>query len=114
MVQLKAGVRQGAVLSPYLFAIFVDDLLIKLQHSKLGCHVSRNCLNAIMYADELLLMSISVNDLQLMVNLCIEEFENLDMLINVKKSVCMRIGHRHVAIVNNIVRQNQSMDWKCE
>ena len=114
MVQLKAGVRQGGVLSPYLFAIFVDDLLIKLQHSSLGCHISRNCLNAIMYADDLLLMSISVNDLQLMVDLCIEEFENLDMLINVKKSVCMRIGHRHTAIVSNIVIQNQSMDWKCE
>ena len=83
----KAGVRQGGVLSPYLFAIFVDDLLIKLQHSSLGCHISRNRLNAIMYADDLLLMSICMNDLQLMVDLCIEEFENLDMLINVTKSM---------------------------
>ena len=59
-------------------------------------------------------MSISVTELQLMVNLCITEFENLDMLINVNKSVCMRVGHRHKAHVNNIVIQNQSMDWKCE
>ena len=58
MLRMKDDVRQGGVLSPYLFAVFVDDLLIKLQHSSLGCHISGNSLNAIMYDDDLLLMSI--------------------------------------------------------
>ena len=35
-VQLTAGVRQGGVLSPYLFAMYVDDVLIKLRRSSLG------------------------------------------------------------------------------
>ena len=44
----------------------------------------RICLDAAMFADDLLLMTISVCDLQRMVNLFIEEFENMDMLFSVE------------------------------
>ena len=102
------------MLSPYLFAIFVDDLLIKIRNSKLGCNISGICLNAVMYADDLLLMSISVSDLQKLVDLCIKEFDEIGMLINIKKSVCIRIGQRHNSSVGCIDIQSQSMDWKSE
>ena len=85
------------------FAVFVADLLLKLKNCSLGCHIKGICLNAAMFADDLLLMTISLCDLQRMVNLCLEEFVNMDMLINVKKSVCVRIGERHKAEVANIV-----------
>ena len=32
------GVKQGAVLSPLLFAVYLDDLLKKLRNVGLGCH----------------------------------------------------------------------------
>ena len=67
-----------------------------------------------MFADDLLLMAISVCDLQCMVNLCLDDFENMDMKINVNKSVCIRIGERHKADVANIVIKTQVMEWKCE
>jgi hypothetical protein len=113
-VKLTAGVRQGGVLSPLLFVVFVDDLLIELRDSTLGCHIKGICLNAAMYADDLLLMSISVCQLQRMVDLCLDEFNKIDMLINVKKSICIRIGDRHKADVGNIVINAERMDWKCE
>ena len=103
MVKLTAGVRQGGALSLLLFAVFVDDLLIKLRDSTLGCHIKGICLNAVMYADDLLLMSISVCQLQRMVDLCLDEFNKIDMLLNVKKSICIGIGDNHKADVGNIV-----------
>jgi len=37
---VKCGVRQGGVLSPYLFSIYVDDLIKELRHSGHDIHVN--------------------------------------------------------------------------
>jgi len=42
-IRLTAGVRQGSVLVPSLFALYVDDLLLKLNKSGLGCHIKNFC-----------------------------------------------------------------------
>ena len=34
---MTCGVCQGGVLSPFLFAIYVDDVIINLHDQKLGC-----------------------------------------------------------------------------
>ena len=53
-VQLSHGVRQGGVLSPILFALYVDEMLCKLNNSNLGCKFEGFPLAAIMYADDLI------------------------------------------------------------
>ena len=73
-VPLLSGVKQGGVLSPILFTLFVDSLLEILEQSNLGCYVNYNCYNSYMYADDLILLSISVTDLQLMFNICGDVF----------------------------------------
>ena len=35
---LSNGVRQGSVLSPFLFAVYLDGLLVELSKSGVGCH----------------------------------------------------------------------------
>ena len=45
-----------------------------------------------MYADDLLLMSASVSDLQLMLDICGVEGRNLGIEFNSKRSLCMDIG----------------------
>ena len=36
---LRCVVRQGGVMSPILFALYVNDIIMKLENSKLGCYV---------------------------------------------------------------------------
>ena len=36
---LNNGVKQGAVLSAPLFALYINDLLVQLNTSKKGCHI---------------------------------------------------------------------------
>jgi hypothetical protein len=67
-----------------------------------------------MYADDLLLLAISIGDLQRMVDICIQEFNDIDMTINVKKTVCMRIGQRHNADACQIIINGEMLDWKKE
>ena len=66
---VTSGVRQSGILSPLLFAVCVDDLLIKLENSNIGCFISSLCCNSFMYADDLILISVTVQDLQSLVNI---------------------------------------------
>jgi len=56
VVQLQCGVRQGGVLSPTLFAVYVNDIILALSKSGHGCYFDNMFIGCIMYADDLLLL----------------------------------------------------------
>jgi len=47
------GVRQGGVLNPYLFAVYLDDLSIELNNIKAGCYIDKVLLNHLIFADDI-------------------------------------------------------------
>ena len=55
--RLRNGTRQGAVASPALWAIYVNDLLLELRRLKLGCYVAGVWIGAVMYVDDLALLA---------------------------------------------------------
>ena len=82
------------MLSPILFAILIDDIG-KIQNNRYG-----TCI--ILYADDILLIAKSVTALQRMLWLCEQELNSIDMVINVRKSCCMRVGTRQDKPCSNI------------
>ena len=64
------GVRQGGVSSGIFFAVYIDKLLVILRESGLGCHVNGIFFGAMIFADDIFLLSASRNGLQAMVNIC--------------------------------------------
>ena len=102
----------GGVLSPKLFAIFVDDLSHKINSRDLGCHMSLQCTSIFLYADDILLVASSVHMLQEMLNCCETELMWLDMCINAKKSACIRFGSRYDTDCFQIVTANGDIiEW---
>jgi len=88
-------VRQGGILSPSLFNIYVNDILTQLKASKTGCcFVANKYVGALMYADDLLLVSVTLTDICAMIVLVCQELKWLDMSNNVKKSPMIRVGPR--------------------
>jgi hypothetical protein len=93
--QLETGVRQGGVLSLFLFSIFIDDLVKLVNKSNVGCRIGTCCVGIFLYADDVILLAPSVQALQSLVTICESELSYLDMTINEKKSACMRYGPRY-------------------
>ena len=52
-----AGVRQGGVLSPLLFAIYIEDIVNELRSKKKGCFINGVYLGCFLFADDILLIS---------------------------------------------------------
>ena len=96
------GVRQGGVLSPVLFAIYVDDIIVDLKTSQEGCCIDGLYLGCVMYADDLLLLSASLTTLQRMINICAIAAGHLDIAFNVQKSMVVRVGHAYKHVCVNV------------
>ena len=105
-ISLECGVRQGGVLSPYLFAIFIDDIIKEIKKSNLGCQLKHENVSIVIYADDIILLAPSVESLQRMLRICENELAWLDMSLNPKKSLCIRFGPRYDANCSNICTAN--------
>ena len=87
------GVRQGGVLSPLLFSIYVDDLLEKLKNSGIGCHIGHIFVGALGYADDLILLCPSVVGLNEMIKICEEYATEHDIIFMEKRSSILSLYH---------------------
>ena len=83
------GVRQGGLLSPALFNVYMNDLSVLLNGCHTGCMVGNTQSNHLMYADDLVIMSPSSAGFQELLNVCTDYGFNFDVKYNAKKSVVM-------------------------
>ena len=86
----KNGVRQGAVSSPILFCVYINDLIVQLKNLKVGYQLNCLYLGIWVFADDIISLSPSRSGLQLMTYFC-EKFAsfhqwNLSTNIDVSKS----------------------------
>lgn len=94
---ISNGVKQGGVMSPILFAVYLDELLLKLKDLGFGCHVGPTFAGAIAYADDVCLLAPSLCSLRQMLNVT-EQFANqYQVKFNPNKSILVVLG-RHTFV----------------
>ena len=75
---IKNGVKQGGVLSPVLFCLYLDGLLYALKSAGYGCFDGHVFTGVIAYADDLVLV-------RHMLRVCEAYAGDYDMLFNASK-----------------------------
>ena len=94
------GVRQGGILSPFLFAVYVDDLISNLRQSGYGVYIGKLFVGCVVYADDIALLSVSCFGLQKLMDVC-EKYGILwDITFNPAKSQIACFGPKSTSICN--------------
>ena len=80
------GVRQGSVLSPVLFALYIDGLLNELCASAVGCHWGSLFAGALCYADDIVLLAPCPSALRIMLRVCDSYASSHGLMFNPNKT----------------------------
>lgn len=83
------GVRQGGILSPILFNLYMDGLSKTLTDTRIGCNMNGTFVNHLMYADDTCLLTPSPSALKKLLDICAEFALKNCIIFNEKKTKCM-------------------------
>jgi hypothetical protein len=90
--KVVTGVKQGGILSPFLFNIFVDPLIESIIESKVGAKIGAIDTNIISYCDDIFLLFSCPNHGQLMLDKCQDYAIQWRLKFNSKKSNVTTFG----------------------
>ena len=82
---ISNGVKQGGVLSPVLFSIYLDQLIALLRHLGMGCYMNSLFTGVFIYADDITLLAPSRASMVLMLEKCESFGLTHDILLNASK-----------------------------
>jgi hypothetical protein len=108
------GVRQGAILSPLLFNVYIDELVSNLKNSRNGCWVGSQYYGCLVYADDIMLLAPTVTSLKKMIHTCELFGTEKGLQFNDKKTICIHFHNSRNcsnSSLPNIFLNNKLLKW---
>ena len=85
-IEILLGLKQGCVLSPLLFSLFIDDIETIFDESCDSVQIHTNQINHLLYADDLILISSTAEGLQNCLNQLSDYCLKWDLCVNISKN----------------------------
>ena len=85
----EKGVQQGNPLSPILFNLFINDIFEEIRNNSQITLDGESMVHALMYADDLIIMATSPEELQRSLDGLSKYCEKWKLNVNIKKTQCM-------------------------
>ncbi len=92
------GVKQGGVLSPLLFAVYIDGFLIRLEEIGMVCHMGIRFIGAIAFANDLNLLAPTLSGLKSLIDVCEKYAKDVNIKFNGSKCHLLLFNGRNCKI----------------
>jgi len=83
------GVKQGGVASPTMFCLYIDELLLKLADSGVGCWFGKFYVGVLAYADDIVSLVPSASSMRTMLSYCYHFPSQYSLVFDANKSKCI-------------------------
>ena len=80
------GVKQGGVISPILFGIYIDQLLKVLSNSGFGCYIGKEFYGCMGYADDIVILAPTLLSTNKLLELTYKVSLEYNIMFNVEKT----------------------------
>lgn len=106
--EVCSGVKQGCPLSPTIFGLFIDEFetVIKERYPRIGALLNSQRVSLLTYADDIVLIALSENDLQLLLDELQQFCQSHQLTINMDKTEV--VVFRNASSTKNYVPVNAS------
>ena len=107
------GTKQGGVLSPEFFAVYIDDLISVLRKTGVGCYVVNLFIACLLFADDVTLLAPTRSALQRLINVCASYCHKFCLKFNAGKTKVMVYGKmsRNLPSLSRLIVNDQSIDY---
>ena len=110
VVKANNGVKQGGVLSPLLFTLYIDVLLQRLKLSHYGCHIGNVFCGAFGYADDVILISPTVNGLVRQLDICSIFGSEHNVMFNPSKTKLVSMSNAKSVSSPNVIFMGEPIE----
>lgn len=105
------GVRQGGILSPFLFKLYIDNVINHISDMNVGCRQHTLRINILAYADDIVLLSDTKSNLEQIVKKFEDSISTLKLKINTSKSKCMIFDLRNGNVNIDKILEYEVVDY---
>jgi hypothetical protein len=101
--EVRNGVRQGCILSPYLFNMYSECIVRKVGfENNIGIKIGGRTINNLRYADDTTILAEEKEDMKKLLKKLKEESKKARLSLNLKKSKIMTTGTLNEFILDRI------------